>query len=104
MVVVRDVTREHEYQAELGKLSVVASSTSNLVIITDAVGLRKYGLGMVRMGTRNLAPYLADGYLVAGLVVLHGVRDQPRFRRATLATVCGKETVTNKHRPTGFSH
>jgi succinate dehydrogenase/fumarate reductase flavoprotein subunit len=35
-------------------------------IITDAVGLRKYGLGMVRMGTRNLAPYLADGYLVAG--------------------------------------
>jgi len=33
-------------------------------IITDAVGLRKYGLGMVRMGTGNLAPYLADGYLV----------------------------------------
>lgn len=32
-------------------------------IITDAVGLKKYGLGMVRMGTRNLAPYLADGYL-----------------------------------------
>ncbi len=32
-------------------------------IITDAVGLRKYGLGMVRMGTRNLSPYLADGYL-----------------------------------------
>ncbi len=33
-------------------------------IVTDAVGLRKYGLGMVRMGTRDLAPYLADGYLV----------------------------------------
>ncbi len=32
-------------------------------IITDAAGLKKYGLGMVRMGTRNLAPYLADGYL-----------------------------------------
>jgi succinate dehydrogenase/fumarate reductase flavoprotein subunit len=32
-------------------------------IVTDAVGLKKYGLGMVRMGTRKLAPYLADGYL-----------------------------------------
>lgn len=35
-------------------------------IITDAVGLKKYGLGMVRMGTRNLAPYLADSYLTEG--------------------------------------
>ncbi|TMJ57662.1 MAG: FAD-binding protein, partial [Alphaproteobacteria bacterium] len=35
-------------------------------IITDAVGLRKYGLGMVRMGTSDLAPYLADGYLTVG--------------------------------------
>ena len=34
-------------------------------LITDAEGLRKYGLGMVRMGTRNLKPYLADGYLVS---------------------------------------
>lgn len=33
-------------------------------IICDAVALRKYGLGMVRMGTRNLRPFLADGYLV----------------------------------------
>ncbi|WP_407192438.1 FAD-dependent oxidoreductase [Bradyrhizobium sp. STM 3566] len=35
-------------------------------IITDAVGLSKYGLGMVRMGTRDLTPYLADGYLMEG--------------------------------------
>ncbi len=35
-------------------------------IITDATGLNKYGLGMVRMGTRNLKPYLADGYLTEG--------------------------------------
>jgi succinate dehydrogenase/fumarate reductase flavoprotein subunit len=33
-------------------------------ILTDAVGLKKYGLGMVRMGTRNVAPDLADGYLI----------------------------------------
>ncbi len=38
VAVLRDVTREHEYQEELGKLSVVASSTSNLVVITDADG------------------------------------------------------------------
>jgi succinate dehydrogenase/fumarate reductase flavoprotein subunit len=38
-------------------------------IITDAVGLKKYGLGMVRMGTSNLAPYLADGYLTEGATV-----------------------------------
>ena len=38
-------------------------------IITDAPGLKKYGLGMVRMGTGNLAPYLADGYLTEGASV-----------------------------------
>ena len=38
VAVLRDVTREYEYQEELSKLSIVASSTSNLVVITDAVG------------------------------------------------------------------
>ncbi|MEY9537697.1 succinate dehydrogenase/fumarate reductase flavoprotein subunit [Bradyrhizobium diazoefficiens] len=38
-------------------------------IITDATGLKKYGLGMVRMGTRNLAPYLADSYLTEGATI-----------------------------------
>jgi succinate dehydrogenase/fumarate reductase flavoprotein subunit len=38
-------------------------------IITDAVGLRKYGLGMVRMGTSKLAPYLADGYLTEAATI-----------------------------------
>lgn len=38
-------------------------------IITDAEGLRRYGLGMVRMGTRDLKPFLADGYLVEGASV-----------------------------------
>ncbi|MDF1790944.1 MAG: FAD-dependent oxidoreductase [Thalassobaculaceae bacterium] len=32
--------------------------------ITDAEGLRKYGLGMVHPGGRGLVPFLADGYLV----------------------------------------
>jgi succinate dehydrogenase/fumarate reductase flavoprotein subunit len=32
-------------------------------LVTDAQGLRKYGLGMVRPGGKGLAPFLADGYL-----------------------------------------
>ncbi|WP_044042353.1 FAD-dependent oxidoreductase [Caballeronia insecticola] len=35
-------------------------------LVTDAQGLRKYGLGMVRPGGKGLAPFLADGYLVEG--------------------------------------
>jgi succinate dehydrogenase/fumarate reductase flavoprotein subunit len=35
-------------------------------LVTDSEGLRKYGLGMVRPGGKGLAPFLADGYLVAG--------------------------------------
>jgi succinate dehydrogenase/fumarate reductase flavoprotein subunit len=42
------------------------ASTIPCFIITDAVGLKKYGLGMVRMGTRDLSPFLADGYLIKG--------------------------------------
>ena len=38
-------------------------------IITDAVGLKKYGLGMVRMGTKNIQPFLDDGYLLEGRTV-----------------------------------
>jgi succinate dehydrogenase/fumarate reductase flavoprotein subunit len=33
-------------------------------IIADARALRAYGLGMVRPGARNTAPFLVDGYLV----------------------------------------
>jgi PAS domain S-box-containing protein len=39
VAVLRDVTRELADQEELTKLSVVASSTSNLVVITDAAGV-----------------------------------------------------------------
>ncbi|OYU47946.1 MAG: FAD-binding dehydrogenase [Rhizobiales bacterium PAR1] len=35
-------------------------------IIADAIALQKYGLGMVRLGTKNLKPYLDDGYLIEG--------------------------------------
>ena len=35
-------------------------------LITDADGLKKYGLGMVRPGGKGLQPFLADGYLITG--------------------------------------
>jgi len=35
-------------------------------LICDAEALRKYGLGMVRPGGKELAPFLADGYLTEG--------------------------------------
>jgi hypothetical protein len=38
-------------------------------IITDAAGLKSYGLGQVRMGAKNLKPYLDDGYLIEGETV-----------------------------------
>lgn len=35
-------------------------------LITNSEGLKKYGLGMVRMTDRDYAPFIADGYLVEG--------------------------------------
>nr|WP_256478377.1 FAD-dependent oxidoreductase [Notoacmeibacter sp. MSK16QG-6] len=35
-------------------------------LIADARAIQKYGLGMVRPGTTNLKPFLADGYLNRG--------------------------------------
>ena len=35
-------------------------------LVTDAEGLRKYGLGMVRPGGKGLAPFIADDYLTEG--------------------------------------
>jgi succinate dehydrogenase/fumarate reductase flavoprotein subunit len=35
-------------------------------LIADADAMRKYGMGMVRPGGANLAPYLADGYVTKG--------------------------------------
>jgi hypothetical protein len=55
-----------------GKAMFEANQVSPCIpcwIITDAPGLKKYGLGMVRMGTSNLKPFLEDGYLITGTTV-----------------------------------
>ena len=48
-------------------------------IIADAVAVRKYGLGMVRLGTKNLKPFIDEGYLIEGasLVELAGKLGMP---------------------------
>lgn len=42
------------------------SPTFPAFIVTDARGLRQYGLGMVRMGTRHVQKFIDDGYLLKG--------------------------------------
>lgn len=44
-------------------LAQYATSTLPAYLITDAVGLEKYGLGMVRPGARGAKELIADGYL-----------------------------------------
>tara|TARA_E500000318_G_scaffold17705_4_gene17976 strand:- start:485 stop:2239 length:1755 start_codon:yes stop_codon:yes gene_type:complete len=53
----------HEFVAAM-YAAICDGSTIPAFEITDADGLRKYGLGMVRPGGRGLGPFLADGYLV----------------------------------------
>lgn len=38
-------------------------------LIADALAVRRYGLGMVRMRTRDLSPFLRDGYLVEAATI-----------------------------------
>jgi FAD binding domain len=61
-------------------------------IITDAVGLKKYGLGMVRMGTGNIKPFVDDGYLVEGRTVAD-LATKLKINAATL-----EATIANMNR------
>lgn len=59
-------------------------------IITDAEGLRRYGLGMVRMGTRDLKPFLADGYLTEAATIAElasKIGAEPAALSATVASM-----------------
>lgn len=47
-------------------IAMYRTGTIPAFLVTDAAGLRKYGLGMVRPGGRGWAPFLADGYLTEG--------------------------------------
>jgi len=92
-------------------------------MITDAAGLWKYGLGLVRMKTRNIAPYLEDGYLVEGQTVAELARKlqidastleqtiadmnryaqegvDPEFGRGTTAYHCFNGDVSRQPNPT----
>lgn len=65
---VNESTSYHRF----GKAMFEANRTRPTIpcfIMTDAIGLKTYGLGMVRMGTRDPSPFIADGYLVAATSV-----------------------------------
>ena len=75
-------TNESSSYHLFGRAMFEANKTSPCIpcyLVTDAEGLRKYGLGMVRMTDRDYASFIADGYLVKGdtLADLEGKLDIP---------------------------
>jgi len=89
-------------------------STIPAFIITDSVGLKKYGLGMVRPGGGSIKAFLADGYLTEGAslddlarklgIDAHGLKDtvaqMNEFARTGIDTQFGRGTTTY-HRANG---
>ena len=67
-------------------------------LITDAEGLRKYGLGMVRPGGMGLASALADGYVTTGRTLAE------LAARLKIAAANLEQTVThlNQYAETGI--
>ncbi len=62
---VNELTSYHRFVRAMYDTNATAPCIPTF-IIADAETLKKYGLGMVRMGTRNLQAFIADGYLVEG--------------------------------------
>jgi succinate dehydrogenase/fumarate reductase flavoprotein subunit len=94
---VNESTSYHQF----GRAMFEANRTSPCIpcfIITDAVGLRKYGLGMVRMGTRNIQPFLQDGYLIEGQTIAELAR-KLQVDAASLETTM---SAMNRYAETGM--
>jgi succinate dehydrogenase/fumarate reductase flavoprotein subunit len=58
-----EATSYHMFGVEMQEANKVAPAIPAF-LITDALGLERYGLGLVHPGSKRLAPFLADGYLV----------------------------------------
>ncbi len=58
---VNESTSYHRYG-----LAMQSNGAVPAYLICDALALKKYGMGLVRPGAKNLAPFLADGYLTCG--------------------------------------
>ena len=88
-------TNESASYHVFARAMLAANATSPTVpcyIIADALALRKYGLGMVRMGTKKLAPFLADGYLTEGVSIADlatKLHIEPATLQATIARFNG---------------
>ncbi|WP_428624015.1 FAD-dependent oxidoreductase [Sedimenticola sp.] len=54
----------HEFSAAMfANNQQQEGNTVPTFLVTDAEGLRKYGMGMIRPGGKGMEPFLADGYL-----------------------------------------
>ena len=58
-----EATSYHMFGVEMQEANKVTPAIPAF-LITDALGLKRYGLGLVHPGGKGLAPFLADGYLV----------------------------------------
>ena len=58
-----EATSYHMFGIEMQEAHKVSPAIPAF-LITDALGLERYGLGLVHPGARRLASFLADGYLV----------------------------------------
>lgn len=88
---VNESTSYHRFARAMFEADAAAPAVP-CFIVADAVALRRYGLGMVRMGTRNIRPFIDDGYLVeapsvAGLARALGM--EPAVLEATVAQMNG---------------
>lgn len=61
---VNEATSYHRFARAM--IATHGSPSIPCYIVTDALGLKKYGLGMVRPRALNLRPFLKDGYLTRG--------------------------------------
>jgi len=57
-----EATSYHMFGVEMQQANKISPSIP-AYLITDALGLQRYGLGLVHPGGKGLAPFLADGYL-----------------------------------------
>ncbi len=79
---VNEATSHHLFAVEMQEANATAATIPSY-LITDADGMARYGLGMVRPHGYGLASALADGYVISA-PTLRGLADKLEIRAAPL--------------------